>query len=94
VDRPGGLDPSRDGKLGYHLGMSLKTVLTAKDPVLLGAAKSMLDAAEIEYLVVGENAASVFPGGLRVRIQVEADKVDEAKELLANLATDDAPEQE
>lgn len=65
--------------------MRFETVLETRDPALVGVAKSLLEARGIEYFGVGENSASVLPGGLKVRLRVDSDRAAEARELLKEL---------
>jgi hypothetical protein len=62
----------------------LVSVASFRDPSEAQMAKGMLEAAGIECLMQGENANELFPGALRVRLQVR--EVDEAaaKALLAD----------
>ena len=55
-----------------------------RDPAEAHMAQGMLEAAGIETLLQGENANALYPGSLRVRIQVrEADEAA-ARALLAD----------
>ena len=42
----------------------------------------MLEAAGVECILQGENANALYPGALRVRLQVRADEEDTARFLL------------
>lgn len=81
---------SADDRGGERPEMELVTVLDSTNPALIGIAKTVLESAGIEFLAVGENAASVaFSGNPflgRVRIQVEKSRVEEAEALLSEVA--------
>ncbi len=62
--------------------MKFKTVFTTTDPALASVAKSVLEAAGIESFAID---ASAFPGGLKSRLQVDADRAAEAEALLEEL---------
>ncbi len=65
-------------------GEELVGVAGFRDPSEAQMAKGMLEAAGIECLLQGENANALYPGALRVSIQVrEADEAA-ARALLAD----------
>ena len=71
----------------------LVSVAGFRDPAEAHLAQGMLEAAGIETLLQGENANALYPGALRVRLQVrEADEAA-ARALLADseleIPTDD-----
>ena len=74
--------------------LELVTVLETADPGLVSVTQSMFDAAGIEFVSVGGNPGAVFSGipllG-RVRLQVRADRADEARTLLSELSANEAP---
>ena len=91
-------DPSRPS-LPPRADLELVTVLSSGDPGLMAIAKSLLQSAEIPYLVRGEGLQDLFGVG-RVgsgfnivtgpaRLQVGADDADDARELLADLIADE-----
>ena len=53
-----------------------------RDPLEAQLAKGMLEAAGVECILQGENANALYPGALRVRLQVRADEEDTARFLL------------
>ena len=59
-----------------------------RDPTEAQFAKGMLESAGIECLMQGENANDLFPGALRVRLQVRAADEDAARTLLTNAEAD------
>jgi hypothetical protein len=75
------------------------TVFETGNQALIAVAKSILDGAEIPYLVKGENLQSLFGMGQigtgynllvgPVQIQVTREDESTAKELLADVAEDD-----
>ena len=66
------------------------TILESGDPAVLAVAKSLLDAAEIEYLAKGEGLQNVLPMGSVVQLQVAPEDAEDARELLAELNRGDA----
>jgi len=70
----------------------LVSVAGFRDPTEAQMAKGMLESAGIETLMQGENANALYPGALRVRLQVRAADEAEARELLKDveLENDDA----
>lgn len=74
--------------------MELVTVFDSTNPALIGIAKTVLDAARIEFLVFGEDGARVFSGNPflgRVRLQVEKKLGEEAEELLSEISESEEP---
>jgi len=74
--------------------MVLVTVFDSTNPALIGIAKTVLDAAGIEFLAVGEDAARVFSGNPflgHVRLQVEKSRAEEAEALLSEISESDEP---
>lgn len=71
------------------------TVLESGDPALLAVAKSLLEAASIQYFAKGEGVQDLFGGGRfgtgfspftgPIQLQVAADDAEEAKALLRDL---------
>ena len=62
------------------------TVLSTADPGLLAVAQSLLEAAGIEFVTKGDSAARIVPPFQGwVELQVAADDVAAARELLADL---------
>ncbi len=71
------------------------TVLEAGNPATLAVAKSLLQAAEIDYLAMGEQLQDIIAGGRLglgfnpvtgpVRIMARREDEDEARELLRDL---------
>ena len=59
-----------------------------RDPTEAQFAKGMLESAGIECLMQGENANDLFPGALRVRLQVRAADEEAARALLTNAEAD------
>ena len=62
--------------------MELVTVFDSTNPALIGIAKTVLDAAGIEFLVVGDDGARIFSGNPflgRVRLQVEKNSAKKPK---------------
>lgn len=76
----------------------LVTVLQTGDAVVIAMAKAALDAEDIRYVAQGEGVQDFigmgrFPGGYNavtgpVRIQVVADDVERAREVLAGIGED------
>ena len=60
------------------------SVAAFRDPTEAQFAKGMLESAGIECLMQGENANDLFPGALRVRLQVQAVDETAARALLTN----------
>jgi hypothetical protein len=66
----------------------LVSVAGFRDPTEAHFAQGMLESAGIETLLQGENANALYPGALRVRLQVrEADEAA-ARALLADSQSD------
>jgi hypothetical protein len=75
--------------------LELTTVLKSGNPALLALAKSLLESAEIPFLVRGEGIQDIvgwgrFPGGANlvtglVELQVSAEDLEQAKILLEDL---------
>lgn len=66
------------------------TVFRTNDPALLAVAQSLLEEANIDFVVAGESMVNLFPGGavgsdVTPQIQVPAENADEARELLKEL---------
>jgi hypothetical protein len=59
-------------------------VASFRDPSEAQMAKGMLEAAGVECLMQGENANELFPGALRVRLQVRAADEAAARTLLGD----------
>lgn len=71
-------DPREDGP---------ETVLSTSDPGLLAVAQSLLEAAGIEFVTKGDSTSRIVPPFQGwVELQVAADDVAAARELLADLA--------
>ncbi len=71
-------------------GLELKIVFEGNDPLLVAAAKSVLEEAGIPFYVLGEELGVRFgPVGALIhpwcRFQVAADREEEARRLLAEL---------
>ena len=65
----------------------LVTVLLTSDPGLLAFAQSLLEAAGIEFVTKGDSTSRIVPPFQGwVELQVAADDVAAARELLADLA--------
>jgi len=74
--------------------MKLVTVFDSTNPALIGIAKTVLDGAGIEFLVLGDDGARVFSGNpflARVRIQVEKKLAEEAEALLSEISESEEP---
>lgn len=74
--------------------MELVTVFDSTNPALVGIAKTILEAAGIEFLAVGGSEGGPFAGNPflgRVRLQVERARVDEATALLSEIEESDEP---
>lgn len=73
----------------------LVSVFDTADPALLPVIKSILSGAEIDFMVQGEEAMSLFPieeglgpfkkRGLAARVLVRPEDAEAAKELLSDL---------
>jgi hypothetical protein len=75
-------------KLSEH-DQQLVSIAGFRDPTEAHIAQGMLEAAGIETLLQGENANALYPGALRVRLQVrEADEAA-ARALLATTERED-----
>ncbi|GMR23702.1 MAG: hypothetical protein BMS9Abin37_2160 [Acidobacteriota bacterium] len=77
--------------------MELATVFDSTNPALIGIAKTVLESAGIEFLVVGEDGARVFSGNPflgRVRLQVEKKLAEEAEALLSEISESEEPLQD
>jgi hypothetical protein len=61
------------------------TVLTARDPGVLAVAQSLLDGAEIPYVVKSLNIRTLTPFLIWVELQVGPGDAEEARALLADL---------
>ena len=55
-----------------------------RDPTEAQFAKGMLESAGIETILQGENANALYPGALRVRLQVRAADESAARALLTD----------
>ena len=74
--------------------MELVTVFESTNPALVGIAKTLLEAAGMEYLAVGGSEGGVFAGNPflgHVQLQVEKARVEEATELLSEIEESDEP---
>ena len=74
--------------------MELVTVFDSTNPALIGIAKTVLDAAGIEFLVLGDDGARIFSGNPflgRVRLQVEKKLGEEAETLLSEISESEEP---
>jgi hypothetical protein len=65
-------------------GEELVSVAGFQDPSEAQMAKGMLESAGIECLLQGENANDLFPGALRVSVQVRESDEAAAQALLAD----------
>jgi hypothetical protein len=82
-------------------GGELTAVLHTADATLVPVVRSLLDTAEIPYLLQGEEGAGllplgrfgggVFEGNLGVIVLVPADRADEARALLAAVEVEPEP---
>lgn len=66
------------------------TVFRTNDPALLAVAQSLLEEADIDFVVAGEALVNLFPGSavgadMTPSVQVPAEKAEEARELLKEL---------
>ncbi len=61
---------------------SMVSVAGFRDPMEAQLARGMLEAAGVECILQGENANALYPGALRVKLQVRADEEDAARFLL------------
>jgi hypothetical protein len=78
-----------------HDPAELVAVFDTSDPALLPVVKSLLQGADIPFLVQGEEAMAMLPvgeisgpfsrGGLAARIMVRGEDAEAATELLADL---------
>jgi hypothetical protein len=68
-----------------ELDEEMVSVAGFRDPTEAQMAKGMLESAGIETLMQGENANALYPGALRVRLQVRAIDETEARELLKDV---------
>jgi hypothetical protein len=59
-----------------------------RDPMEAQLAKGMLEAAGVECILQGENANALYPGALRVKLQVRVDDEDTARFLLQDAERD------
>ena len=59
-----------------------------ESPVEAQMAKGMLEASGIESFLAGENSNSLLQAAFRVRLQVRAEDESSARELLADVASD------
>jgi len=66
------------------MGEELVSVAGFQDPSEAQMAKGMLESAGIECLLQGENANELFPGSLRVSVQVRESDEAAAQALLAD----------
>lgn len=77
---------------------NLVTVLETDDPLLVGAAKSWLENADIPFFVRGEEGQGIMPGigsvrGLNtVKVQVEKSEEENARDLLCDLIKEQSPD--
>ena len=74
--------------------MELVTIFDSTNPALIGIAKTVLDAAGIDFLAAGEDSARVFSGNPflgRVRLQVEKKLAEEAEALLSEISESEEP---
>lgn len=77
---------------------NLVTVLETDDPLLVGAAKSWLENADIPFFVRGEEGQGIVPGigsgrGLNtVKVQVEKSEEENARDLLCDLIKEQSPD--
>jgi hypothetical protein len=62
------------------------TVFTTSDPGALAFAQSLLEAADIEFIVVGENQRIVPPYTGFAELRVAAADAEAARALLADIA--------
>ena len=61
------------------------TVLVTGDPALLAFAQSLLEAAEIDFVVLGDHQRIVPPYTGFAELQVPAEDAEEARALLADV---------
>ena len=66
----------------------LVSVAGFRDPTEAHFAQGMLEAAGIESLLQGENANALYPGALRVRLQVREADAAAARALLSDTELD------
>ena len=67
------------------------TVFRTNDPGLLAVAQSLLENTDIEFFIAGQATSGLYPGGATgpygvPEIRVAAQKADEARALLKELA--------
>ena len=67
----------------------MTSVAGFRDPSEAQMAKGMLESAGIECLLQGENANALYPGALRVRLQVRAEDQAAARALLTEAEVGD-----
>lgn len=83
------------GDVDERPNMELVTVFDSTNPALIGIAKSILEAADFDFLVLGgDGAGGVFSGNPllgHVRLQVDKDREEEATTLLSEIAEADEP---
>ncbi len=72
--------------------VELVTILETATPSVLMVAKSVLEGAGIPFFPVGEGVQDLFAVG-PVHLQVERERADEARALLAEI-TEEPPEEE
>ncbi len=60
-----------------------------RDPTEAQFARGMLEAAGVECLMQGENANALYPGALRVRLQVKLEDEPAARALLSDAEIED-----
>ena len=68
------------------------SVAKFREPTEAQFAKGMLEANGIECVMAGENANALYPGTLRVSLQVQAADESEARALLAAAEVETAGE--
>ncbi len=71
--------------------IELVSVFDSTNPGLIALAKSILEGAGIDFIVVGESAGAVFAGNPffgHVRLDVVKELAEEATALLAELANE------
>ena len=78
-----------------HPSAGPTTVLESSDPALLAVAKSLLEAASIQYFAKGEGIQDLFAGGRLgsfnpltgpIQLQIAADDAEQAKLVLRDLS--------
>jgi len=65
------------------------SVASFRDPMEAQLARGMLEAAGIDCLLQGQNANALYPGALRVRLQVRQEDKAAAQALLADSEFED-----